>query len=132
MLYGGGLFFLVAVALWIYCIFDVVSTDESLVRNLPKIVWLLLVVLVPTVGSITWLILGRPANTGFSPGDGNVRPVARPRTLPRALGPDDDPLFLADLDEQRRRLDRWEQELKRREDELKRRDEGGSTGPSAT
>jgi hypothetical protein len=120
VLYGGGLFFLAAMALWIYCIFDVVSTDESLTRNLPKLVWLLLVVFVPTVGSIAWLILGRPANAGFAGRDTNNRPIAKPRSVQRALGPDDDPRFMSHLDERRRRLDDWEQDLKRREDELKR------------
>lgn len=123
MLYGGGLFALVALALWIYCIFDVISTDESLARNLPKIVWLLIVIFVPTVGSIAWLILGRPAGASFVPGEGGARPIARPRRLPRALGPDDDPRFLSDLDRRRRRLEDWERDLRRREDELERRDE---------
>jgi hypothetical protein len=127
VLYGGGLFALVAFALWLYCIFDVISTDDGLTRNLPKIGWLLIVIFVPTVGSIAWLVLGRPANASFVPGESATRPIGRPRRGRPALGPDDDPRFLSELDERRRRLDDWERDLRRREDELKRRDdeEGG-------
>src|SRR5687767_14632540 len=31
------------VALWVYCVLDVVQTDEALIRNLPKMAWLLIV-----------------------------------------------------------------------------------------
>jgi hypothetical protein len=84
-LFGPGLLGLVIVVLWLYCIFDVISTDEALVRNLPKLVWLLVVLFVPTIGSIAWLALGRPLYAGWRPGDTNRRPRRRPD------GPDDDP-----------------------------------------
>jgi len=125
LLYGGGLFFLIAMALWIYCIFDVISTDEGLPRNLPKIVWLLIVIFVPTVGSIAWLVLGRPVDASFIPGDSRPRGTPQ-RRLQRALGPDDDPSFLRDLDERRKRLDAWERDLEAREEDLKRREDDGS------
>jgi hypothetical protein len=67
-------------ALWLFCIFDVIATDESLARNLPKMVWLLLVILVPTIGSIAWLALGRPRYAGLRPGRTDVRPPP-PRTV---------------------------------------------------
>jgi hypothetical protein len=126
MLYGGGLFALVVFALWIYCIFDVISTDEALARNLPKIMWLLIVIFVPTVGSIAWLILGRPQEAGFAPGDTTRRGMTSGRSSHRALGPDDDPHFLSELDDRRRKLQNWEEDLKKREEELKRRDEDES------
>ena len=78
---------LLAMALWIYCIFDVIATEEMLIRNLPKTVWLLIVIFVPTVGALAWLLLGRPPYAGFRPGDTSTRP-ARP-----ARGPDDDPTW---------------------------------------
>lgn len=46
--------------LMIYCLIDLISTDEHAVRNLPKLVWLLLVLFFPLVGSIAWLAAGRP------------------------------------------------------------------------
>ena len=85
-LFGPGLLGLVVLALWLYCIFDVISTDDALVRNLPKLVWLLVVLFIPTIGSIAWLALGRPLYAGWRPGDTSRRP-------PRRGGecPDDDP-----------------------------------------
>jgi hypothetical protein len=128
---GGGLFALTVLALWIYCVFDAIATDETLMRNLPKLAWILIVIFVPTIGSIAWLILGRPENAGFAPGGGSYRPEPRSggvdRTTKRSYGvmaPDDDPRFLAQLDERAKRLQEWEDELKRRDDELRRREEG--------
>jgi phospholipase D-like protein len=57
---GGGLLGFAVLALWVFCIFDVVATDDALVRSPPKVVWLLIVIFVPTIGSIAWLLLGRP------------------------------------------------------------------------
>ena len=119
MFYGGGLVSLIVLALWIYCIIDVVSTPEGLPRNLPKIVWLLLVIFLPMVGSVVWLVAGRPEKAGFRPGATEYR-----RPLKAITAPDDDPQFLAQLDGEAKRLRRWEEDLKRREDEMRRREDG--------
>ena len=50
----------VTLALWAYCLVGVISCPPNRVRNLPKLVWVLLVVLFPFVGSIAWLVAGRP------------------------------------------------------------------------
>lgn len=117
MLVGGGLVGLVLVALWIFCILDVIATDEVLVRNLPKLLWLLVVIILPSVGSIAWLILGRPVGAGFRLGSN----VAIYRPQKRVVGPEDSPEFLSSME--RRRLEGWEAELRRREEELRRREE---------
>lgn len=131
MFFAGGLFGLAILALWIYCIFDVISTDETAMRNLPKIVWLLVVIFIPTIGSISWLLLGRPERAGFAPGGSGYRPEPRgggvDRWGPRSRGlmaPDDDPRFLAHLDDQAKKLRAWEEDLKKREEELRKRDQG--------
>jgi hypothetical protein len=121
MPFAGGVFALAVLALWVYCIVDVISSDESLVRNLPKLLWLLLVIFLPTVGSIAWLILGRPQNASFVPGD--QRPRTGPGSGRRFVPPDDSPEFLSSLDERSRELRKWEEDLKRREDELRKRRE---------
>jgi hypothetical protein len=92
---------LLAVALYIYFIIDVLRTPRADVRNLPKPVWLLIVVIVPLLGGALWLIFGR---TWTSRG-GMFRkrgPVA----------PDDDPRFLRKLDE-----DVWSKKMRRRRGE---------------
>lgn len=132
MLIGGGLVALAVLVLWIYCIFDVIATSEGLVRNLPKILWLLIVIILPTIGSVAWLILGRPEKAGFAPGDSSYRAEPRGGSLwerskgrsSSVVAPDDDPEFLSQLDERTKRLREWEEELKRRDEELRRREEG--------
>lgn len=115
----GGLFGLALLALWVFSIFDVISTDEVRIRNVSKLVWLLIVIFVPTIGSIAWLLLGRPEGAGLKIGDTSSYKPPR-----RQLAPDDDPRFLARIDNEARRLRKWEEDLKRREDEMRRRDEG--------
>ena len=66
---------LVLLALWVYCILDVIATDDSLARNLPKGMWLLIVIFLPDIGSLAWLLLGRPLYAGWRPGDTNRRPA---------------------------------------------------------
>ena len=77
---------ILSLALTVYCVVDAIQTQDGAARNLPKIAWLILILLFPVVGPAAWLIAGRP-RTG-------------PRGLPqqrRSRGPDDDPDFLKDL-----------------------------------
>ena len=48
------------VVLWVFCVVDVILTRPERARNLPKIGWLVLVLLFPLVGSVAWLVAGRP------------------------------------------------------------------------
>jgi hypothetical protein len=112
---------LVVTLLWIYCILDVIATESILVRNLPKMAWLLIVIFVPTVGSIAWLALGRPPYAGWRPGDTGTRPAASAR--PRAVGPEDLPDFGTTPSADEARLRAWEEDLRRREEEIRRRQE---------
>jgi hypothetical protein len=92
---------LALLAFWLYCLFDVITTPEEDVRNLPKLLWVLIVVLLADIGGLLWLLLGRPqgeqpVRRQRSSRTGRPRPAA-----PR--GPDDDPDFLRDLDRRLRR-----------------------------
>jgi hypothetical protein len=53
----------VILVLWIFCVFDVITSREDEVRHLPKWGWLVLVLLFPLVGSVVWLAAGRPRRT---------------------------------------------------------------------
>ena len=55
---------MVTFALWVFCLVEVIGTPEALVRNLPKVGWIVLVLLFPLVGSIAWLVAGRPEYAG--------------------------------------------------------------------
>lgn len=123
LFYGGGLVALLLFLLWVYCIFDVISTEETLVRNMPKVLWLLIVIFLPTVGSVAWLVLGRPERAGLKPGDTTYLQPPRRAMPPAPKGPDDSPEFLSGLDDRARELKRWEDDLKRREDEIRKQEE---------
>lgn len=92
---------LLAVALYIYFIIDVARTPKSQARTLPKWLWLVLVIVLPLLGGLLWLALGRqwPQSGGFRRKRG---PVA----------PDDDPRFLRKLDD-----DVWSKKMRRRRGE---------------
>lgn len=55
-----GAFGLFLLGLEIFCLIDVISADEGRIRYLPKIPWLLIVLFFPLVGSVAWLVVGRP------------------------------------------------------------------------
>ena len=110
---GAALAALVVLGLWIFCLIDVITTDESQMRNLPKLVWLLFVLFFPLVGSVAWLVAGRP--------DGSAgRRSAHEREVPHfpeydrpgraaAVDPEKDEAFLRQIreraEEQRRRYE---------------------------
>lgn len=111
--------------LWLYCLVEVAMTPEHEMRALPKIGWLVIVVLLPTIGSVAWLVAGRPvgphrpqSNTRYSEYDRPGRYVAQ--------NPDSDEAFLRGLreraDQQRREAQRQELERQR---EIERRRESG-------
>jgi Phospholipase_D-nuclease N-terminal len=104
VLFFDGFVGLALLGLWLFCLLDVITSDESECRNLPKFGWLVLVLILPDVGSIIWLIAGRP-----------LRPAGG---LPDAPGrssvpnPDDDEEFLRKVREraeQQRRKAREQQ-----------------------
>src|SRR5665647_1857981 len=50
----------IELALLVYCLIDCIQSDEGSVRNLPKTMWVLLIIFLPIVGSVAWLAVGRP------------------------------------------------------------------------
>jgi len=119
---------LLALALTVYCFIDCIQTPGSDVRNLPKAGWILLIVLFNVVGSVAWLVAGRPARAtaGRSqPPWPATRTSGSPEhERPRRPPPDDDPEFLGSLPgtaptpDDERLLRQWEEDLRRRGEEL--------------
>lgn len=126
--YLGGLLGLTTLALWIYCVIDVVTTPGHTMRNLPKPAWLLLVVFLPPFGPLAWLGLGRarvdaggdlpspgPRRGGgatavgrgpWVPGPTATTRPTRPGRSSHPVAPDDDPDFLAGLHDAERKVER--------------------------
>jgi hypothetical protein len=125
-----GVFFLLDLALMVVALIDCLSTDEHEVRSLPKVFWVLLILLFSPVGPIVWFVAGRPQHNtvgragAWKPGAGFPE-----RERPRA--PDDDPDFLRQATRSRRddeeMFTKWEADLRRREDELRRKTDDKDT-----
>ncbi|MEU5688199.1 PLD nuclease N-terminal domain-containing protein [Streptomyces venezuelae] len=82
--------FLLVLAVWIYAFIDVLNTPEKEVRHLPKVVWVIIVLLFGEVllGPIAWFVTGKKRHApGAGAGGGRTRWVA----------PDDNPEFLKSL-----------------------------------
>jgi Phospholipase_D-nuclease N-terminal len=96
---------------WIWAILDVISTDSAMARNLPKMTWLIIVIILPDIGAIAWLLLGRPERASWRPGSTDYTAPRRP------VGLEDSPRYSASPEVSDRRseelnleLDRWERE----------------------
>ncbi len=142
----GDLLLLVGVAnvvLIIASLFDCITSDDEHIRHLPKLLWILVILLFEGPGAIVWFLAGRPLVSPAPPlsrshpaGRGRTEPVVEDawmtgdttREVPRQLAPDDDPDFLRTLADQSRRADEerlrdWETDLRRREERLREREE---------
>lgn len=53
------LFGLITMLLWIFCIVDAITRDDAYIQHLPKVVWILVIIFLPTLGSVLWLVVGR-------------------------------------------------------------------------
>lgn len=100
MLLADGALGMVLLVVWVYCIFDAITSDAPAVRNLPKGVWVVLVIILSDIGSLLWLVAGRPQGPARSlPDKGNTGIPAEYDRPGRAVAasPDDDAAFLASL-----------------------------------
>ena len=103
--------FLLILGLYVYALIDLATSPSEQVRALPRLVWLLVILVLPVVGAVAWLVLGRPVSArGGGNGGGGLRsrlPGPEPRGpsgyAAGPIAPDDDPDFLRKLDEQRRK-----------------------------
>lgn len=106
MIFAGPLVF----AFWAYCVVTVLMSREDQVKHLPKIGWLVLVLLFPLVGGVAWLLIGREKRTaGRLPYDRQVPAFPEYDRPGRAAGatPESDEEFLRRVreraEEQRRK-----------------------------
>jgi hypothetical protein len=119
---------LVLLLLWLYCLFDAIGADPTRVRNLPKIAWVVIVLLFFDIGSILWLVAGRPRGPARSlPYKGNtgIPPEYDRPGRATAQSPDDDAAFLEGLKR------RAEEQRRRAEEDAKRRRDQGDGGSQA-
>jgi hypothetical protein len=120
--------FLLVLALWIYAFIDCLNTPEEEVRGLPKVVWVIIILLFGEVlvGPVAWLVAGKQRGAGPSGGSTPSQWHRNQRT--EWVAPDDNPEFLKSLKEENKKdealLKEWEADLRRREEELRRKERG--------
>jgi hypothetical protein len=106
-----GIVFVALFLFWLWALLDCIATDAARCRNLPKVVWIILVLVLADIGALVWLLLGRPERSSWRPG---ATDYSQPR---RPVGLEDSPRYSptpivtdrrsAELDEE---LARWERE----------------------
>ncbi|MGO2658474.1 PLDc N-terminal domain-containing protein [Mycetocola reblochoni] len=110
----------ILVVVTIYAVVDCAMIAKGRIRGLSRPAWIVLILILPLIGLVLWFVIGR----------GPAGPVVRPAS------PDDDPLFLSDLDraDQDERIRELEEQLlaideEERRDATRRQDPSG--GPDA-
>ncbi|HLN43511.1 MAG TPA: PLD nuclease N-terminal domain-containing protein [Acidimicrobiales bacterium] len=125
-----GVIGIAVVFVWIYCLYDVITTQDALVRNLPKLAWFVIVLLLFDLGSILWLCFGRPRVQSA-----RIANVERHR--PHRASSDMPAFESSSLDhlhpvvrerEEMARLRMLEAQSRRRDAELRRRELGDGSG----
>jgi len=105
-------------AFFIASLVDIIRIPDDRVRYLPKMVWILVVILLPFIGSILWWILGREYVQR------SRRPAVRPRQT--APAPPPRPAYRT-TEQQLEDLEREEYEAKLRAEITRRRAERGDS-----
>lgn len=116
----------VVFALWVFCLADVLGTRDDKVRALPKLGWFVLVLLFPLVGSVLWLVAGRPRAAAPRSPHERAAPAYPEYDRPgraAAATPEGDEEFLRRVreraEEQRRRYDAERRDQQRAEQEAR-------------
>ncbi len=120
--------FLVPLVLAVFCLVQAITSREDEVRHLGKVWWILLILFFPLVGSIAWLVAGRPVRPLRRGGPYERSASAfpeydRPRRF-AATDPAADEEFLKKVRERA-------EEQRRRAAEQKRREREGEAGGEA-
>jgi hypothetical protein len=103
--------FLAAVQLVLLVLALIGALSADRVRNMPRALWVLVILVIPLVGPVAYFLWGRPV-----PPPHEGRPVHRAGSRPSS--PDDDPDFLRNVDTEQSRRERellaqWERELQK-------------------
>ncbi|QAY64321.1 hypothetical protein ET495_15155 [Xylanimonas allomyrinae] len=92
---------LAVLGLVVYALTDLAGTRKDQTGGLPKWLWVVVIVLMPVVGSLVWIVFRRLGGRSSQGPAGPSGPLA----------PDDDPEFLWRLDQERKRRERQEPDL---------------------
>lgn len=123
-------FSLLVIALMVGAMVDIIRREDSQVRFLPKLAWLIIVILLPLIGSLLWFAIGREyADEGLR--IPRLRAAGRTprRSGPPTVAPPAPPADTRSTEQQIADLDREIEEWRLRAEIEKRKREG--EGPAA-
>ena len=120
----GVVFSILLLALMIGALIDIITRRDDQVKHLPKVFWIILVIIVPLAGSLIWFLVGREYD-----GEG----IRLPRPRERRSGPPaptapSQPADTRSTEQQIADLDREIEEWRLRAEIEKRKKQQGETG----
>lgn len=93
--------YLLVIGLVVYCVIDIVRSEDDERLGVHPALWVLLVVLIPVLGSIVWLTVSRTRRAQAA--SSRVGQAPGSRGVPGPTAPDDDDEFLWRLEQERKR-----------------------------
>jgi hypothetical protein len=121
---------LLSFVLFVAALIDIILRQEGQVKHLPKLVWILIIILLPLIGSILWFAIGREYNASGGrsvlsmPRVATKMPEPGPSAAPRREGELTTEEQLAQIDreieyyERQAHLERLEAEVERKRKSL--------------
>lgn len=117
------LFTILVIALMVGALVDIIKRDDSQVRYLPKMAWIVIVILLPLIGSLLWFAIGREYSEA-----GLRIPRVRPAARPASRRPDPAPAMPVDTRSTEQQIEDLDREIEewrlRQEIERRRREDG--------
>lgn len=112
---------LIVLGVMIFALVDIIRRDDSEVKHLPKVMWVVIVILLPIIGTVLWFALGRVYPEG---GPRMPRPSARTTSAPAPVRREERTTEQRTTEQQLADLEREiEEDRLRRELDRRRRDE---------
>ncbi len=120
------LLYLVPLVLCVYCLVNAITSRDDEIRHLSKVWWILLILFFPFVGSIAWLVAGRPVSatprrSAYERQATEFPEYDRPGRA-AAVDPEADAEFL------RKVRERAEEQRRKAREQEKQKDADGETG----
>ena len=123
---GQFLLSLITIGVMIFAIVDIITSQEWQIKFLPKFAWVIIVILLPLIGSILWFVLGKERTVVADSGgvdDPRRAPVTRPDPASRPDPVDIDAAVDAEIEFHEKQA-----EIRRLEEKLRAKREGPVEG----